>query len=220
MPPNLPHAKTSAGGFTDIYIHISNCPLSQNPNEEKVYILQDDVDKSFQTLAEMALKHYHIPSPNHRFIVNALYDTMHQFLVGWNEKAKEPIEDIELIKIQIANSFSDPEFSISALLLHSGYNIDHIRRKFRLATGTTPVEYLTTMRISYAKTLLDQFKLLHYSIAEIGTLCGYYDPHYFSRIFKKKTGLSPEEYKSKVSKTITPTKDPLGKAEFLESRFQ
>jgi two-component system response regulator YesN len=32
------------------------------------------------------------------------------------------------------------------------------------------------------------------TIAEIAAMCGYYDPSYFSRVFKKETGQSPAEY--------------------------
>jgi two-component system response regulator YesN len=36
------------------------------------------------------------------------------------------------------------------------------------------------------------------SIKEVGSECGYSDPNYFSRIFKKSTGMTPTEYKERA----------------------
>lgn len=65
-------------------------------------------------------------------------------------------------------------------------------RCFKDFTGSSPQAYLTDMRIEQAKDLLSNTS---FQIAEIAELVGYSDPLYFSRIFKKKTGYSPNEYK-------------------------
>ena len=50
--------------------------------------------------------------------------------------------------------------------------------------------------VNRVKRLLSENHLFHYSIAEIGAMCGFYDISYFSRVFKKKTGLAPSEFKA------------------------
>lgn len=65
-------------------------------------------------------------------------------------------------------------------------------RCFKDFTGSSPQAYLTDMRIEKAKDLLNNKS---FQIAEIAELVGYSDPLYFSRIFKKKNGCSPNEYK-------------------------
>lgn len=52
-------------------------------------------------------------------------------------------------------------------------------------------EYVATLRIQQACTLLDQGFT---SVKDIAFLCGYNDPLYFSKVFKAKTGVSPREY--------------------------
>jgi AraC-like DNA-binding protein len=64
--------------------------------------------------------------------------------------------------------------------------------KFKDLTGMTPIEYLTQIRINEAKFLLSNSPL---NVAEISSIVGYDDPLYFSRVFKKVTGISPKNYK-------------------------
>lgn len=72
-------------------------------------------------------------------------------------------------------------------LSHSCFN-----KQFRTVTRTTPREYINTLRINKAKALLENTEI---SVAEIANMVGYSDPLYFSRFFKKKTGMSPLIYK-------------------------
>ena len=65
-------------------------------------------------------------------------------------------------------------------------------RSFKNYTGTTPIQYVTNIRINKAKNLLQDDSL---TIGEIGNLIGYQNPLYFSRIFKKNVGLAPMGYK-------------------------
>lgn len=73
-----------------------------------------------------------------------------------------------------------------------------MRRRFKKYTGKTPGEYLAQLRIEYAKKLMSENNILNYNLAEIGVMSGYYDSHYFSRILKKNTGMTPVEYMNRV----------------------
>ncbi len=65
-------------------------------------------------------------------------------------------------------------------------------RNFKLYTKTTPLNYILSIRIANAQSLLENTK---YNITEIAAIAGYDNPLYFSRLFKKQTGLSPSEYR-------------------------
>ena len=54
------------------------------------------------------------------------------------------------------------------------------------------MQYLTSVRIRRARELLET---TDYTVSEIGALVGYDNPLYFSRIFKKQTGVSPAGYR-------------------------
>jgi two-component system response regulator YesN len=74
----------------------------------------------------------------------------------------------------------------------SPFYLSHL---FRKEMGISFLEYLTSVRISAAKKLLEQTNL---SILEICLQAGYQDPSHFAKIFKKKEGLRPAEYRKKL----------------------
>lgn len=70
----------------------------------------------------------------------------------------------------------------------------YFSRIFKEGTGVNFIDYVTQIRIEKAKRLLmDDGK--NHSMKEICILIGYADPNYFSRSFKKNTGVTPTEYK-------------------------
>lgn len=65
-------------------------------------------------------------------------------------------------------------------------------RNFKEYTESTPAQYLLSIRISNAQTLLETTT---YNVTEIAEIVGYDNPLYFSRIFKKQNGMSPSEFR-------------------------
>lgn len=72
----------------------------------------------------------------------------------------------------------------------------YFSKVFKEESGLNFIEYLTNIRIEKAKELLENSGL---SIKEICLSCGYTDPNYFSRSFKKNVGVTPTEYKEKLN---------------------
>ncbi|MBK1880449.1 helix-turn-helix domain-containing protein [Pelagicoccus mobilis] len=72
-------------------------------------------------------------------------------------------------------------------------SVPHLCAQFKKAFGQAPVAYLTHSKIERAKHLLSTRKD---SISEISDALGYSDPFHFSRMFKRKIGLSPRQWRS------------------------
>lgn len=70
-------------------------------------------------------------------------------------------------------------------------NFDHINRVFKSITGKTIFAYLSELRIEKAKQLLGN---RIFSISDIAEKTGFNDSYYFSKVFKKHTGMSPSAY--------------------------
>ena len=76
-----------------------------------------------------------------------------------------------------------------------GLSIRSLNRRFKQATGTTPLHYLQELRLEHAKQLLKQSNLV---IAEVADAVGYQDASYFTELFKKANTLTPNEYRELV----------------------
>jgi YesN/AraC family two-component response regulator len=70
-------------------------------------------------------------------------------------------------------------------------NYDYLNRIFQKLTGTTIFSYLGMVRIAKAKELILTTSL---KFTDIAYLVGFDDQYYFSRFFKKSTGMTPTEY--------------------------
>jgi signal transduction histidine kinase/DNA-binding LacI/PurR family transcriptional regulator/AraC-like DNA-binding protein len=78
------------------------------------------------------------------------------------------------------------------LAQHLGMTEDHLTFCFRQELGTTPIAYLQRYRISQSKRLLKESQQ---SITEIAYSVGFSDSGYFSRIFHREVGVSPQEFR-------------------------
>lgn len=72
------------------------------------------------------------------------------------------------------------------------FNYDYLNRVFHKMTGYTILNYLNIVRINKAKELIEHTTM---DLSEIAYAIGINDPFYFSKIFKKATGISPLSYR-------------------------
>lgn len=196
IPPNVAHKKESELGFQDIYF-ISNSTYFRNYSalQNRPIVLHDDKEHTLQKLMTIIVSRFQ-KQKRYDPILESTHQVALQQINEWYEKITFDSIIDEIIS-HIENSFNSPDFTVTDALAVTGYNIDYIRRRFQAVTGTTPNNYLTNQRMKYAKHLLWHQQQLNLSVSEIAALSGYYDVCYFSRIFKKREGISPTEYASK-----------------------
>ncbi len=71
----------------------------------------------------------------------------------------------------------------------------NLYRLFKKEMGTSPMEYCNSLRLSHACMLLEQGNA---TVEEVSAVCGVGDAFYFSKLFKKKFGLSPAAYRKRL----------------------
>ena len=87
--------------------------------------------------------------------------------------------------------------SIAELAAMEHLSVSRYREVFKNQTGMSPVDYRTALRISNACRLLLQTDL---TVAEVADDCGYSDVFFFMRLFKRKNGVTPGEYRTTGAK--------------------
>ncbi len=107
--------------------------------------------------------------------------------------------------VKKAQYFMEKKFtesiSVESLAADLGLSQRHFMRRFKMATGDSPLLYLQRIRIESAKLLLEKTMQ---SIDEITQQVGYEDPNSFRKLFKKNTGLSPNEYRNRFTRLLKP----------------
>lgn len=88
--------------------------------------------------------------------------------------------------------FYDREISLQFISGFVHLSKNYFANLFKKEVGESFLEYLTRIRIDNAKELLRQ----EMKTGDVGSLVGIPDPKYFSKVFKKITGLSPSEYRA------------------------
>ena len=86
------------------------------------------------------------------------------------------------------------QIEITTLADASNVSPSRFQHIFKTHMGTSPHQYLLSLRIEHAKELLTTDTL---SVSAVSAMVGFEDPFYFSRIFKNKTGETPNQFRKK-----------------------
>lgn len=127
-------------------------------------------------------------------ITSIVYDIFSELTqdIGFsvNQKDNRIVESADYIHRNFGNS----QLSINELSKKACVSPAYYRREFNRVYGSSPKEYLDSIRIQYAKSLLET---RCFSQKEIALRCGYSDVVYFRTAFKNKTGKSITQFLSK-----------------------
>ncbi len=108
-------------------------------------------------------------------------------------------DEYTLVEIVNANIFED--ISLNEMAAIANMSPSTFKRKFKAEFQTTYSRYVMTKRLERARDLL--IKKSKSTISEIAYDCGFNDPAYFTKSFKKKYQMSPTTYKEeKLKQTI------------------
>jgi transcriptional regulator GlxA family with amidase domain len=88
----------------------------------------------------------------------------------------------------------DKSFPLEVPARRAGMSLRNFVRRFKQATGDSPLMYLQKLRIAAAKRLLESH---HRNVQEISAVVGYQDVAFFRNLFQRHTGVSPSEYRRK-----------------------
>ncbi|TWF33826.1 AraC family transcriptional regulator with amidase-like domain [Chitinophaga polysaccharea] len=127
-------------------------------------------------------------------------------------------EDQDILKTQVyIEQHFDEQLSIDQLAAMANMSKRNYIRRFKQATQNTPLEYLQRVKIEAAKKELEKNSQ---NITTLMFNAGYNDVKTFRQVFKRFTGLTPQEYRKKYSRAATDTSSSSKKWGTLHGRMQ
>ncbi len=186
IPPNTDHESVSKDTVERIFINGSFDWLLTNSDP---VVLFGNSEGDGLLLADLIYRGRFENSDYIAALVNALIN-----YIFHNANVDDKMNmTVKSIANEISERFYDSELNPTEILAKSGYAEDYVRSEFKKIIGKSPTTFLIEARVSHACMLIDMYKN-SISLAKIAEKCGYTDYIYFSRCFKKITGMSPREY--------------------------
>ncbi|MBQ9119830.1 MAG: helix-turn-helix transcriptional regulator [Lachnospiraceae bacterium] len=124
-----------------------------------------------------------------------VYDYLLEFYRIMDHKTNKGRSDRNRILLPVLDYIDEhfrSDFPLTVLAEQAGISSQHLCRVFKETMNMRPNEYLTQRRLQEAKRLLQQNEL---PISEIAIQSGFPNAGYFSTVFKRSEGLTPQEYK-------------------------
>jgi transcriptional regulator GlxA family with amidase domain len=136
--------------------------------------------------------------------VEVAMQTARVFLIDWHDIGQQPfarlarsrqVDDAVIARCQvwIAEHYAGPA-PVAAMVRLSGLAERTFKRRFQLATGLAPLEYVHTVRLEEAKQMLEAGTA---PVESIAREVGYEDAGFFNRLFRRKVGLTPAQYRKR-----------------------
>ena len=193
IPPNVEHINISRIGFKNIHLTIEDWePQIQAPT----LIPSSVTSKDLYELLNLTYRYFHQVSTENAInlsLTNTIVTFLNHLL-----KQSSSYKTTQALVNEIINHYTECDFDLEEAYALLPLSKEHVRKLFIKEHGISPSQYLKRKRLALAKQLLAQKEEGFLRINEIAQTCGFADPAYFSRIFKKETGGSPIEYQLKL----------------------
>jgi len=194
IPPLVEHTNLSEEGFRNIHFTLEDWTAT---SKTPFIIPASDLSKDFYSLLKLTYRYFHQLPPSAPFIINQT-STLVSFLENLIQKSNA-YNITQTIVHEIINRYTDSNFDIDQAYELVPLSKEYARKLFIKEHGISPTKFLLQKRITLAKQLLSN-KDNNLRINEIAKTCGFVDHAYFCRIFKKETGVSPNDFQLSLLK--------------------
>ena len=188
IPPFTPHSNVSKNGFTNIHVNMANATL----NFHRPMTIRDDGNRSILSVFSGIFFQFYENADQRETLLSAYGNLLTAYLLAYRE-ASSLSKTVQEIESHIVRHYADPGYALDGYLRSLPYNYDYLRKLFQKELGMTPHQFLNDRRLQTAAAML-RSQYNDGNVTEVAHLCGFREPLYFSRMFKKKYGLSPSFY--------------------------
>ena len=192
IPPMIPHSNVSEEGFTNIHMNFMDTALSYT----EPLIIRADSNGFLLDAFTAAFYYYSEASAGQALL--PIYGQLITAFLTQHPHGRRHSEVVQQIEDDILRHYPDCTYDLNACLSSLPFNTEYLKKMFKKETGLTPLQYLTNKRLENAASTLASI-CGKGNISETALMCGFSDPLYFSRLFKKRYGVSPRNYISEAS---------------------
>ena len=172
-----------------------------NPKGYSFYSYGSD-KKQFINFAQLMMQEFRDKLPGFEQVCHGLlqvllvYISRKQNLSVISDSSFQLSKECALAKRYIDSNYSQ-NITLDSLAEITHINKFYLAHSFTECVGQSPINYLTDRRLEACKELLVSSNL---SVAQVATSVGFSSQSYFSQIFRKKTGMTPRQYRSRYAR--------------------
>lgn len=188
------------------YIHFTGVgceELTRKLGIDKITVFEMGKSATYEELSEKMVREYTMKRPMwEEFTAAYLYELLliiSRKLIYRENKIGNSGERIIKEACREIYENLEKELDLESLARKSCLSKSRFSHLFAECVGKSPLSFIISMRIERAKELLETSTL---GVREIGEAVGYSDQNYFSRLFKKYTGMSPGAFREEISKSV------------------
>jgi len=126
-----------------------------------------------------------------RNLLREKFQRAHPFSERKEEMESQHLEFLRQVTDIIHREIRNQEFSPKMLADELAISLSQLNRRLNSVAGKPSSTYILQVKMAHARKILAS---QHKTIGEVAAECGIYDVNYFSRIFKKHTGVTPTQY--------------------------
>lgn len=180
------------GDFVPVYVPRSDTARTVSVPEAKISFLVSLFENLFSVLSRGTSEPYLLTATSAaELILGTVYlDNQGQAGVIAGGGAQE-IENL----ISFIQDHLSERITLDILKSRSHLSVSRISQLFREMTGHAPIEFIQHQRVQRACYYLDA---TNDSVGQIASTVGFEDQFYFSRVFRRVTGVSPREYRKRI----------------------
>ena len=192
--PAVPYTITADEDFR--YIYISFMGQGVSPLFEKLgIVLNHPVFQGFSHLIDLWMSSIvRVTQINANILTESvLLHTLSYISRSTNcvENNKNSENLLPMIVDYVDTHYRENSITLRSVADMFSYTEKYLSRFFKTRMGIGFNEYVNELRLQYARQLISEGLV---TVSKIAQHCGFGDPLYFSKVFKKKTGMSPREY--------------------------
>ncbi|MBC8061893.1 MAG: response regulator [Clostridiaceae bacterium] len=169
------------GIAVELIYMLSRCIADMGDRIEAVLSPRNEVLSALSAKESLSDLHLYLD-----FLINKAAE---HYADRYNQKNLKLVSKVKEI---IDKKYKD-DLSVNGIADSIGLTANYVSLLFSRATGRTITDYLTSVRLKASKELL---RSTDFRVGEIAEMVGYEDANYFSKVFKKHTGMMPQKFRS------------------------